>query len=104
MSHEDGLATFLARVGKTTGGSDEVEPIELRGAEFLRCWSLHILSKGFTKTRRFGGYWNDRCKDYLTECCELLASAGLEAEPAETFPVSPLRPFPTLHRAVRGAS
>jgi hypothetical protein len=62
VSHDNGFVTFLARVGKTTGGSDEVEPIKLRGEEFVRRWCLHILPKGYTKTRRFGGYWNCRLK------------------------------------------
>ncbi len=84
VSHDNGFVTFLARIDKKTGGSDEVEPIKLRGAEFVRRWSLHILPKGYTKTRRFGGYWNCRRKDYLAECRELLASAGLAAEPSET--------------------
>ena len=79
MSHENGFVTFLARVGKKTGGDDEVEPIRLRGAEFVRRWCLHILPKGYTKTRRFGGYWNGHRKTYLAECRELLESAGVES-------------------------
>ena len=77
VSHENGFVTFLARVGKTTGGSDEVAPIKLRGEEFVRRWSLHILPKGYTKTRRFGGYWNGRRKEYIAECRELLAANGV---------------------------
>ena len=79
VSHENGFVTFLARVGKTTGGDDEVEPIRLRGAEFVRRWCLHILPKGYTKTRRFGGYWNGRREAYIAECRELLAAAGVES-------------------------
>ena len=79
VSHENGFVTFLARVGKTTGGDDEVEPIRLRGAEFVRRWCLHILPKGSTKTRRFGGYWNGRREAYIAECRELLAAAGVES-------------------------
>ncbi len=93
VSHQDGFVTFLARVGKTTGGSDEVEPITLRGTEFVRRWSLHILPKGYTKTRRFGGYWNCRCEAYLAECRELLATAGVEsAASASESTVSSLLP------------
>ena len=81
VSHEDGFVTFLARVGKKTGGDDEVEPIRLRGAEFVRRWSLHILPNGYTKTRRFGGYWNGRRKNYIAECRDLLAVAnGVETQ------------------------
>jgi hypothetical protein len=93
VSHEDGFVTFLARVGKTTGGSDEVAPIKLRGAEFVRRWSLHILPKGYTKTRRFGGYWNGRRKDYLAECRALLAENGVECSASAPEPtVSSLLP------------
>ena len=83
----------MARVGKTTGGSDEVEPVTLRGAEFVRRWSLHILPKGYTKTRRFGGYWNGRRKDYLAECRALLAENGVECSASAPEPtVSSLLP------------
>ena len=90
VSHEDGFVTFSARVGKTTGGSDDVEPIRLRGAEFVRRWCLHILPKGYTKTRRFGGYWNCRRKDYLAECRELLAASGVVSAPVVATPEPPL--------------
>jgi len=55
VSHEDGGVTFSARVGKTHGGSDETEDVPLSGTEFVRRWAMHILPKGYTKSRRFGG-------------------------------------------------
>jgi len=73
LSHEDGIVTFSARIGKSHGGSDETEEIPLTGVEFVRRWSLHILPKGYTKTRRFGGYSNHHRKRYIAECRELLA-------------------------------
>ena len=75
VSHEDGIVTFSARIGKTHGGSDETEEVELTGAEFVRRWCLHILPKGYTKTRRFGGYSNHHRQRYIAECRELLAVA-----------------------------
>ena len=72
MSHEVGIVTFSARTGKTHGGSKETEKIPLSGVEFVRRWSLHILPKGYTKTRRFGGYSNHHRKRYIPECLELL--------------------------------
>ena len=93
VSHEDGCVTFLACVGKRTGGDDEVEPIRLRGAEFVRRWSLHILPKCYTKTRRFGGYWNGRREAYIAECRALLAAADVESSaspaPAVSNPAAP---------------
>ena len=83
MSHDNGFVTFLARVGKKTGGDDKVEPIRLSGPEFVRRWCLHILPKGYTKTRRFGGYWNGHRARYLAESRALLESAGVVAVPSE---------------------
>ena len=77
MSHENGEATFFARVGKKTGGDDETEPITLPGVEFVRRWSLHILPKSYTTTRRFGGYSNHHRQRYIAECRELLTTAGI---------------------------
>jgi len=34
---------------------------------------MHILPKGYTRSRRFGGYHASKCKDYLTRCREFLA-------------------------------
>jgi len=83
VSHENGFVTFLARVGKTPGGDDEVEPVTLRGTEFVRRWCLHVLPKGYTKTRRFGGYWNGHRDRYIAECRELLAESGAIAAAVE---------------------
>ena len=58
VSDEDGFVTFQARVGDKTGGSKETNFRSPPGAEFVRRWCLHILPKGYTKTRRFGGYSN----------------------------------------------
>lgn len=92
VSHEDGFVTFLARVGTKIGGSDEVEPIKLRGEEFVRRWCLHILPKGYTKSRRFGGYWNCRREKYLAECRTLLGESGLTASVASEPAASSLTP------------
>lgn len=77
-AHADGHVTFTARAGTQTGGGDETEQVTLSGAEFVRRWSLHILPKGFTKTRRFGGYSNYHRQRYLQECREQL-SADVDA-------------------------
>jgi len=82
VNYENGRGTFSARKGKTHGGSDEVEEVELPALEFVRRWCLHILPKGFTKTRCFGGWSNHHCKRYVAECRELLGTnkaAGSES-------------------------
>ncbi len=84
MSHENGEVTFFARVGKKTGGDDKTEPIALPGVEFVRRWSLHILPKGYTKTRRFGGFSNRHCQRDIAECRDLLAATGIAAIPADS--------------------
>ena len=71
--------TYFARIGRKTGGDDEIESIALTGVEFVRCWSLHILPKGYTKTRRYGGYSNRHCNRYISECRDLLIATGLTA-------------------------
>ena len=76
VSDEDGFVTFQARVGDKIGGSKETIPVRLPGAEFVRRWCLHILPKGYTKTRRFGGYSGRHRKRYVAECRELLGSAA----------------------------
>ena len=76
ISHEHGEVTFRARTGKTSGGDDQTEAITLSGTEFVRRWSLHILPKNYTKTRRFGGYCNRHQKRSLAECRALLDAAG----------------------------
>jgi hypothetical protein len=63
------IVTFMARTGETTGGERTQEPITLSQVEFTRRWCLHVLPKGYTRTRRFGGWSNTRRKQYL----ELLA-------------------------------
>ncbi len=79
VSHAAGEVTFTARIGTTQGGSEETEAVSLPGAEFVRRWALHILPKGYTKSRRYGGYSNHHCRRYLAACRELLP---LEESPA----------------------
>ena len=76
VSHENGFVTFQARVGDKIGGSKETIPVRIPGAEFVRRWCLHILPKGYTKTRRFGGYSGRHRKRYISECRELLGSVA----------------------------
>jgi len=85
VAHRAGEVTFLARsTEKPAGGSAAgLVPVTLAGVEFTRRWSLHILPKGYTKVRRFGGYSNRRCTAYL-DCCRTLLRPSLP--PAETLP------------------
>jgi hypothetical protein len=70
--------TFLARGKSKSQGHPQVEHT-IAGAEFVRRWSLHILPKGFTRCRRYGGYHGKRCARYLETCRKLLSVK--EADP-----------------------
>ena len=92
MSHENGEVTFFARVGKKTGGDDETEPISLPGVEFVRRWSLHILPKGYTKSRRFGGFSNYHRQRYIAAAYNCpIAETGI----ATARPIRRDKPFVT---------
>jgi len=95
ISHENGNVTFLARTGTTTGGTRQSEPYTLSGVEFVRRWTCHILPKGYTKTRRFGGYSNRHCARYLHECEYLLSPQELVPSPPPSAPES--KPETTAH-------
>jgi hypothetical protein len=101
ISHEDGKVQFWARVGNQTGGGDgRSAPYTLSGVEFVRRWSMHILPRGFTKSRRYGGFSNRHRDRYLKECTAWLTlqeelPLAADAEPerdelaAETLPACP---------------
>ena len=65
VATDENTVTFMARTGETTGGERKQEPITLSHVEFTRRWCLHVLPKGYTRTRRFGGWSNVRRDQYL---------------------------------------
>jgi hypothetical protein len=69
-SHEKQLDSSPPRQVPVT--SIRLTVVSMSGAEFVRCWSLHILPKGYTKVRRYGGFSNHHCRSYLPQCRELL--------------------------------
>lgn len=68
--------TFLARAGAKPGGESEQIPVTLSTVEFTRRWSLHVLPKGYTKTRRYGGWSNARRDIYLEQSSKMLEAVG----------------------------
>ena len=99
LDHQDGKITFWARGHDKTSGNQR-EPYTLPGVEFTRRWAMHILPKGFTKSRCFGGFSCRHRETYLARCRTLLGceqappvSTGASAsEPVEAQ--QPTRPCP----------
>lgn len=94
IRHTEGRVTFWARSGEQSGGGGRAtsRPYTLSGVEFVRRWSLHVLPKGYVKTRRFGGYSPRHLADYLRRSDELLGQSAAAADPpdaphGETEPV-----------------
>jgi hypothetical protein len=67
--------TFKARAGTTVGGDRQQIEITLPTTEFVRRWSLHILPRGYTKTRRYGCWSNPRRETFLKLCREQLKAS-----------------------------
>ena len=70
VSRENDIVTFMARSTDKTKSKQQV-PVRLSGVEFTRRWSLHILPKGFTRTRCYGGYSSRYRKRFIALCHQL---------------------------------
>ena len=62
---KNGRVYFWARSSDKSGRQ---VPVSLPTLEFVRCWTLHILPKGFTKARCYGGWSNTRRQAYQQQC------------------------------------
>ena len=71
---EDGRVTFWAR-SKDKAKGNPSRPFPLPGKEFVRRWAMHILPKGYTRSRQFGGYHGRKRAAYLASCRALLAKS-----------------------------
>jgi len=65
---KDERVHFLARASDKSGRQ---VPVSLPAIEFMRRWTLHILPKGFTKARCYGGWGNRRREAYQQQCARL---------------------------------
>lgn len=81
VSERQDHITFVARSKDKSRGQPPVAHT-LPGLEFVRRWSLHILPKGLTRCRRYGGYHGRHCAEYLETCRRLLGAQAAE----EQFP------------------
>jgi len=80
-------------------GMNKPEPYRLRGLQFMQRWTLHILPKGFTRSRCYGGYHGSKREAYLQHCRQLLSIAPDEdvtqqVEPDEEADSLPERTCP----------
>ena len=82
ISDADGVVTFWAR-SKDKAGGNRSERFSLKGTEFVRRWTMHILPKGYTRSRSYGGYHGTKRAVYLARCRELLGIA-VDDDPART--------------------
>lgn len=89
IANEAGQVSFWARSTDKNKKGERVKVL-YSGVEFVRCWTLHILPKGFTRSRFFGGWSNTRRKDYSATCDELspkpTQAQAMNSEPAANDP------------------
>jgi hypothetical protein len=100
IDHQDGEITFWAR-GHDKQSGNQREPYTLPGAEFTRRWAMHILPKGFTKSRCFGGFSCRHRETYLARCRTLLGVERLDPAPAEAAAAEPAEESEPTRRCPR---
>jgi hypothetical protein len=85
--------TFWAR-SKDKAAGNPSRPLELSGKEFVRRWSMHILPKGYTRSRRFGGYHGSKHQAYQSLCRKLLVTPDSPPAPSpeQTEGIDPTPP------------
>ena len=100
LTDEDGRITFWAR-SKDKARGNPSRPFPLYATEFVRRWAMHILPKGYTRTRQFGGYHGSQRADYLASCRERLAASLRVAATMLTKSPAPERTEPSLPQCPR---
>ena len=83
ISHDGQEVWFQAR---SRDKRNESRPFRLGGRQFVLRWSQHILPKGFTKCRSYGGYHNTKRAEYLALCHQLLPVKAADEPPPELTP------------------
>jgi hypothetical protein len=100
IGHQDGEGTFWAR-GHDKSAGNQREPYTLRGAEFTRRWAMHILPKGFIKSRCFGGFSCRHRGTYLGRWRTLLGAERTAPVPAEATTAEPAEESEPTRRCPR---
>ncbi len=79
ISDDDGWIRFWAR-SKDKNGGNQQQPTRLHAFEFVRCWLMHVLPKGFMRSRRYGGFHTTQSEAYLERCRKLLPSPDTDSK------------------------
>jgi len=87
-SEKDGYIYFWAR-SEDKKKKGEQELVRRTAVEFVRSWTLHILPKGFTRSR-FYGAWSNKKRTAYTDLCNQL----LEPSEPPTDPTQPTHQLP----------
>lgn len=85
---------FWARPKRADGsrqrrGMSRPRPHRLTARQFMQRWTLHVLPKGFTRSRCYGGYHSSKRAEYRRRCGELLNNRHESADE----PLTPPPPF-----------
>jgi len=94
---EENRVTFWAR---SKDQDNRSRPFTVHGREFVRRWSMHVLPKGFTKSRRYGGYHGAKRGDYLERCRRLFAPSKESAKTVDASTPSKLPKCPRCEIAM----
>lgn len=70
VSVTDNIVTFKARPGDKSKSKQQID-VKQSGVEFVRNWTMHILPKGFTKSRCYGGYSSRNRAAFIALCQQL---------------------------------
>jgi len=86
---------------KKKRGMNAPRPYRLSARQFMQRWAMHVLPKGFTRSRAYGGYHGSKRQAYLARCRELLPPEqsveqypAPDQPPSETVTESRQRPCP----------
>jgi hypothetical protein len=79
VSCDNGIVTFKARAGGRNRPKRQVD-VKQTGVEFVRNWTIHILPKGFTKSRCYGGF-SSRNRTAFIALCQQLKPPSLQPQP-----------------------
>ena len=99
--HYYNLATAFWARGHDKQAGHQREPYTLPGAEFTRRWAMHILPKGFVKSRAFGGFSCRHRESYLGRCRTLLGVERLDLAPTEAAEAEPVEESERTRRCPR---